>query len=58
MIQNAEDAQARTVKILSVSKVSKPAQSSGKKHHPRKKARSTSSSWRPPFVEVFSVSVR
>ena len=64
MIQNAEDARARIVKIVSVSKVSKPARTpgskrekSGKKHAPRKKATMTSSSWRPPFAEVFSVSL-
>ena len=61
LIQNAEDARARIVKIVSVSKVSKPAQTPGRERERSGKDRAhhttTSSSWRPPFVEVFSVSL-
>ena len=61
MIQNAEDARARIVKIVSVSKVSKLAQTPGSERERSGEDRAhhttTSSSWRPPFVEVFSVSL-
>ena len=49
MIQNAEDAGARTVKIVSVAEASKPPEL------PAREA-GAAASWRPPFVQVLSVS--